>query len=72
MQMRSCGESKVHLTFLRRHSQQLCVPFRTFLRLGGFSSGGEYMSEVVGQIGRRFTQREHRVADRKFRPVIIS
>jgi hypothetical protein len=32
MQMASAGDKKIHLTFLRLHSQQLRVPLRTFLR----------------------------------------
>lgn len=33
----SVGEAKVHRIFRRLHSQQLCVPFRIFLRLGAES-----------------------------------
>lgn len=40
MQIASSSDEKVHLTFLCLHSQQLCVPLRTFLRFGVGSSEG--------------------------------
>lgn len=40
MQIVSSSDEKVHLTFLCLHSQQLCVPLRTFLRFARGSSEG--------------------------------
>jgi hypothetical protein len=40
MQIAPSSDEKVHLTFLCLHSQQLCVPLRTFLRFGAGSSEG--------------------------------
>jgi hypothetical protein len=36
VQIASDGEAKIHLTFLRLHSRQLCVPFLTLCCFGAF------------------------------------
>lgn len=38
MQVESSDDGNMHLTFRRLHSQQECVPFRTFRRLTEVSS----------------------------------
>jgi hypothetical protein len=42
--------SKIHFIFLRLHSQQLCVPLRTFLRFafGNVSCDGAVRGDDIG------------------------
>lgn len=48
MQITSSDDANVHFTFRLRHSQQLCVPFRTFLRFAGLSTKRESIVDERG------------------------